>query len=103
MIVYEVNLEVQRSVYDEFRGWLAEHIRAIIALPGFAGAELFECTEAAVADAHCRLCVQYRLVDHAALERYLRDDAPRLRADGERRFGGKFSGRRRVLRSLPFD
>jgi len=103
MIVYEVNLEVQRVVYDAFRSWLTEHIRTIIALPGFAGAELFECAEAAVADAQIRLCVQYRLVDHSALERYLREDAPRLRAEGERRFGGKFSGRRRMLRSLPID
>jgi hypothetical protein len=103
MIVYEVNLEVQRTIRDEFRGWLVEHIRTIMALPGFAGAELFECAEAAVPDAQCRLCVQYRLVDHAALERYLREDAPRLRADGERRFGGKFSARRRVLRTLPID
>jgi hypothetical protein len=42
--------------------------------------------------------VQYRLIDAAALEAYLRDHAPRLRADGVARFGERFRAQRRVLR-----
>ena len=42
-------------------------------------------------------CVQYRLRDAAALEHYLQEHAPRMRADGEARFGGRFSASRRIL------
>jgi len=97
MIVYEVNLEVDDAVLAEYRAWLEVHMREILALPGFVSAELFEHVDAAPA-ARRGLCAQYRLLSEQDLERYLRDDAPRLRADGERRFGGRFSASRRVLR-----
>lgn len=43
------------------------------------------------------LCTRYRLADRAAVDAYLRDHAPRLRADGIARFGGRFHATRRVL------
>jgi Domain of unknown function (DUF4286) len=42
--------------------------------------------------------VQYTLVDAAALDGYLREHAPRLRADGVARFGDGFRAHRRILR-----
>lgn len=98
MIVYEVNLSVERAIADAYRAWLYEHLAQMLALPGFVSAECF----AVDADdaAHSRFCVQYRLTDAAALDRYLSQDAPRLRADALARFGGRFSATRRVLRPL---
>ena len=98
MIAYEVNLEVDTAVLPEYRRWLDQHMRTILALPGFISAELFEVREPAATGGRCGLCIQYRLRGAEDLERYLREDAPRLRADGERRFGGRFSARRRILR-----
>lgn len=43
------------------------------------------------------LCCHYPLRDQAALDDYLREHVPRLRADGQARFAGKFSASRRVL------
>jgi hypothetical protein len=43
------------------------------------------------------LCVQYTLVDASALDAYLREHAPRLRADGVARFGDGFRAHRRIL------
>lgn len=43
------------------------------------------------------LCTQYRLRDAAALATYLREHAPRLRADDMEKFGGRFRADRRVL------
>jgi len=102
MIVYEVTLEIDADVCAAFRTWLRGHVQEILALPGFVGAEVFERHEPAAAVGQHGLCVVYRLVDQAALDRYLRDDAPRLRADGQARFGGRFSASRRVLLLLTF-
>jgi hypothetical protein len=43
------------------------------------------------------ICMQYRVRDLAALQDYFEQHAPRLRADGIARFGGRFSANRRTL------
>ncbi|MFT3808139.1 DUF4286 family protein [Arenimonas sp.] len=96
-LVYEVNLSVRRDIEADYRAWLDAHVREILALPGFTGATVFERREPPAADGEFCLCVHYRLRDEAALADYLRDHAPRLRADGTARFGEKFRADRRVL------
>ncbi len=97
MIVYEVNIEVDVAVLDEYRTWLDAHVAEIVALTGFVGATLLDVREPAPASHRHALCVQYRLHDAAALESYLREHAPRLRAEGTARFSGRFTATRRVL------
>ena len=99
MIVYEVNLFVRNEVAAEYREWLDAHVREIVALPGFLGAEVFERREPAAAEGEFALCTQYRLRDAQALEDYISLHAPRLRADGIARFGDAFRAERRVLES----
>ena len=100
MIVYEVNLFVRRAIEAEYRAWLDAHVREIVALPGFEGAEVFARQEPAAAGDEVALCTQYRLRDAEALQAYLREHAPRLRADGVARFGDGFRAERRVLERL---
>ena len=99
-LVYEVNLDLEAGIRQAYLAWLGEHIAEICALPGFAGARLFEVADPAPPPKRVHLCVQYRLADEAALAAYLRDHAPRLRADGQARFGGRFAATRRVLTGL---
>ena len=100
MIVYEVNVFVRREIEAAYREWLDAHVREIVALPGFTGAQVFERSEPAAAEGEFALCMQYRLRDAAALAAYLREHAPRLRADGIARFGDGFRAERRVLATL---
>lgn len=100
MPVYEVDIEVDAGIADAYRAWLDAHVREILALPGFTGASVMEVVDPAPAAGSVALCVRYRLRDAAALEAYLRDHAPRLRADGVARFGGRFRARRRILHPL---
>ena len=95
--IYEVNLQVAPARVDEYRRWLHAHIAEILALPGFVDAQCFEVDEPAPADGWLSLCVHYRLVDAAALQAYLEQHAPRLRADGLARFGNDFRAQRRVM------
>jgi antibiotic biosynthesis monooxygenase (ABM) superfamily enzyme len=100
MVVYEVSVELDATIRADYLAWLRAHIDEICALPGFTGAQVFEVAEPAPADGRVSLCVQYRLVDAAALDAYLREHAPRLRTDGVARFGDRFRAQRRVLRTL---
>lgn len=100
MVVYEVNLELDAAIRADYLAWLHAHVAEICALPGFTGAQLFEVAEPAPTAGRVSLCVQYRLVDAAALEAYLREHAPRLRADGIARFGDRVRAQRRVLHAL---
>lgn len=100
MPVYEVCVEVEPAAYAEYRAWLAAHVAEILALPGFLGADTFERVDPVADDGWPALCVQYRLVDDDALAAYLREHAPRLRADGLARFGGRMRASRRVLRRV---
>ena len=95
-VVYEVNLEVDHAIEREYRDWLDAHVHAMLALPGFESAQVFDVREPAAAD-RVGLCVHYRLRDAGALESYLHEHAPRMRADGEARFGGRFCATRRIL------
>lgn len=100
MIVYEVNLFVARAIEEQFRPWLSAHVREMVALPGFLGAQLFERAEPVSDEGELVLCTQYRLVDRAALDAYLRDHAAGMRADGLARFGSAFRAERRILEAL---
>ena len=100
MLVYEVCVDVHPSVHADYRAWLGAHVAGILALPGFLGAETFERVEPVADDGWPALCVQYRVADDDALAAYLRDHAPRLRADGLARFGTRMRATRRVLRAV---
>lgn len=72
MIVYEVNLDVDGGIAAEYRDWLDAHVAEILALPGFTGACILEVVEPAAPSTRIARCVQYTLVDAAALDGYLR-------------------------------
>ncbi len=94
MIVYEVRAEVEAEVAEAYRHWLEPHIREILAIPGFMHAELHAEDGG---DGRAVWTVRYHLESRDALEQYLADHAPRLRAEGLARFGGRFTATRRVM------
>lgn len=99
-VVYEVNVDLDAAIERDYRTWLDAHVREILTLPGFTGARILGVIEPRPDDGRVALCVQYALRDAAALDAYLRDHAPRLRADGIARFGERFRAQRRVLRDV---
>lgn len=102
-LVYEVNLEVDRAIEADYRVWLAAHVREMLALPGFAAAEIHEVLDPAPTAGRIGLSVRYLLHDADALDAYLREHAPRMRAEGVTRFGDGVRARRRLLRAATLD
>ena len=100
MILYLVELEMDASLRDEYIAWLQEHVREMLALPGFTGAEILVPVDPLPPSGRSIVCVQYRLRDRAAWGRYLAEHAPRVREAGRSRFGDRVLASRRLLESV---
>ncbi|MGB9430400.1 MAG: DUF4286 family protein [Gammaproteobacteria bacterium] len=97
-VIYEVTLDVDRRVSKRFDTWLKQHMRDMLALPGFLEAQLLPPDKVAAADARsvCRV-VQYRLASRSDLDNYLNLHAARMRAESVRHFGKRIRTSRRLL------
>ena len=100
MIVYVVELELDVALHDEYLAWLREHVAAMLALPGFEGAEILERREPAPRAGRRIVAVHYRLRDRATWDTYLAKHAPRMRAAGLARFGEQVQASRQLLEAL---
>ena len=96
-VIYEVAIEADAIIADDYRTWLDTHVRAMLALPGFVGARVYEAIDPPPTAGTHSFCVQYRLQDQTSLDRYLHEDAPRMRAQAVERFGDQTRMTRRVL------
>jgi hypothetical protein len=94
-VVYEVSLEADADIAGPFDTWLRDHIADMLQFEGFRSAEILDDDSAP--PGRIRRIVQYRLRNHEALDDYLANHAPRMRAQGVARFGNRFSAERRVL------
>ncbi len=94
-VLYEVNLDADAAIEGPFDTWLRDHIADVLQFDGFLSAEILGDDTAT--DGRIRRIVQYRLRNQAALDAYLRDHAPRMRAQGVEKFGERYTAERRVL------
>lgn len=94
-ITYEVTLEPDAEILGEFEAWLEYHVDDMLALPGFTGATIHK-GENPETGAALRI-VRYELRDRAALQRYLDEYAPRMRAEALSRFKDRFRASRRIV------
>jgi hypothetical protein len=101
MVEYEVGIEFDTSIAGTWLPWLEAHIGQMLALPGFLHAEVWRIGDPAPPGGRTALCVRYRLASAAALDRYLAEFAPAMRAEGLQRFATQVSFARRVLHPWP--
>ena len=94
-VIYEVNLKIDRKIKDDFRIWLTGHIQDVLAIEGFESANWFEVDEKDLN--MVTWTVHYGLRDLKALNSYLENHAPRLRAPAKEKFGDMFQATRRTL------
>ncbi len=94
-VLYEVNLDADAAIAGPFDTWLRDHIADVLQFDGFLSAEILDDDTAP--EDRIRRIVQYRLRDQAALDAYLREQAPRMRAQGVEKFGERYTAQRRVL------
>ncbi len=95
-VLYEVDYQAEAAIEGPFDTWLRDHTADVLQFDGFLSAEILDDDSVAPAG-RIRRIVQYRLRDRPALETYLREHAPRMRAQGVERFGERYTAERRVL------
>ena len=95
-VIYEVNLDSDPAISDEFEAWLREHIRSMLELKGFLSATLYSVETDQDGPRH-RYTVHYLLESHAALEQSLGEHAAATYREGVERFGQRFTLDHRVL------
>jgi len=96
MIIYEVNLLINQAIAHEFMPWLETHVKEMMTFQGFVQAQFLKQTTDLI-DAKLQLTIQYSLESMQALDDYLANHAPKMRADGLEKFPDQFSATRRVF------
>lgn len=87
MIIYNVTLNIDKSISKEWLEWIKDHIPQVLATGKFKEAKL---TKVLIDDDESdTYSVQYRAHSRADLDAYYADHANDLKLDGLQRFGDK--------------
>jgi len=87
MIIYNVTLNIDKSINKEWLEWIKEHIPQVLSTGKFKEAKL---TKVLVEDDETdTYSVQYRAHSREALDSYYTEHAERLQQDGLKRFADK--------------
>lgn len=95
MTIYEVRIEVDNEIAQEYRNWLEDHMAEIVKCAGFDKALLL--AEKPANEESQLFTVQYWAPDEDTVLHYIENLAPAFRADGVERFGDRFRAQRRIL------
>lgn len=96
MVIYEVNLSINKDSFDSYLSWLTPHVKEMLNFKGFKKARYLNETKY---DDHQtkNLTVQYEVDTMDDLEDYLTNHSSRMRDEGIKRFKDKFSASRRFF------
>ncbi len=99
MIIYNVTINVDDSIHEEWLAWIKEHIPQVLATGKFLEAKL---TKVLVEEemGGTTYSVQYKAKSRASLDKYYEEDAERLRRDGLSKFADKMLAFRTELEIL---
>ncbi|MUU79388.1 DUF4286 family protein [Winogradskyella endarachnes] len=87
MIIYNVTLNIDKSVHKEWLEWIKDHIPQVLATRKFKEAKL---TKVLVDDDETETySVQYRAHSREALDEYYSEYAEKLKQEGLKRFADK--------------
>ena len=87
MIIYNVTINIDKTVTKEWLEWVKEHIPQVLATGKFKEAKL---TKVLVEDDEAdTYSIQYRAHSREALDSYYAHDAERLKKEGLQRFADK--------------
>jgi hypothetical protein len=88
MIIYNVTINVEQSIHDDWLKWIKEHIPQVLATGKFYEAKL---TKVLVEEelGGTTYSVQYRAKSRETLDSYYAEDAEKLRQDGLAKFADK--------------
>jgi hypothetical protein len=105
MVLYEVNLTVNKEIQTEYLAWMPGHLQDMLQFDGFNKANFWEelpmdPTASPTATRH--FVAQFEITNYDYLQNYFKHHATRMRQEAIDKFGNKFSANRRVLKLVTF-
>lgn len=99
MFIYNVTINVDESISQEWLNWIKPHIQEVLKTGRFISAKL---TQVLVEEemGGVTYSVQYTAASRAHLDAYYEIDAPKLRNDGLAKFGDKMLAFRTELKVI---
>ncbi len=89
MILYNVTINIQESVHDQWLQWMQKkHINDVLATGKFSSARLVKVLVEEEMGG-ITYAIQYTTDSMETLQKYYKEDAPRLREEGIQLFGDK--------------
>lgn len=98
MVIYEVNLDIQDAIADEYLSWLKQHVNDIIAFQGFDSYTIYKVEDNNTKNK--KFTVQYQVDSRESLQHYLDNHASVMRAEAVEKFGDQFSANRRIMQTI---
>lgn len=96
MIIYNVTVNIDHDAHDAWVAWMQEeHIPEVMATGLFVESRMYKVLAEDVGG--ITYAIQYTAPDMAHYERYRDEHAPRLQAETQKHFGGKFAAFRTLL------
>ena len=97
MYIYNVTINIDESVHDEWLVWIREHIPQVLATGKFISAKM---TQVLVEEdmGGVTYSIQYAANSREDLDSYYKDHADKLRADGLMKFADKMVSFRTELK-----
>lgn len=88
MIIYNVTINIDNSVHDQWLIWIKEHIPKVLATGKFDKATFSKVIVEEEMGGET-YSIQYRSYSREALDLYYKEDAEALRQEGQKRFSDK--------------
>ncbi|WP_460220156.1 DUF4286 family protein [Psychroserpens sp. MEBiC05023] len=88
MYIYNVTVNVDDTIHDEWLLWIKEHIPQVLATGKFEKATLSKVLVEEEMGGQT-YSIQYRSYSREALDAYYKEDAEQLRTDGLKKFADK--------------
>lgn len=88
MIIYNVTVNIEDSVHDDWLIWIKQHIPKVLATGKFDGATFSKVLVEEDMGGQT-YSIQYRSYSRVALDKYYKEDADVLRQEGLKKFADK--------------
>lgn len=100
MILYNVTVNIEDSVHDEWLEWMTtKHIPDVLATGLFEGNKFYRLEEP-IAEEGKTYSIQYFCKSMEEYLKYQNEFAPSLQAEHEKKFAGKFFAFRSILKEI---
>ena len=95
MIIYEVDICIQKSIYKEYIIWLNNHIEKMLKIDGFSHFEKYKTINE---ESVQHVIIHYYVENMKKLENYFSNFAKFMRNDGTELFKENITIKRRILK-----